>query len=92
MVFDVSTISLSNNPALTALATVNVGSGPVGVAALPDGTRFYTANSVSNDVTVVSASSYSVLKTIPVGQDPVWIASEPSSTKVYTANKLEAET
>lgn len=87
-VFDVSTISLSSNPPLTTLATVNVGSGPVGVAALPDGTRFYTANSVSNDVTVVSAASYSVLKTIPVGQDPVWIASEPSSTKVYTANKL----
>lgn len=87
-VFDVSTISLSSNPALTTLATVNVGSGPVGITALPDGTRFYTANSLSNDATVVSAASYSVLKTIPVGQDPVWIASEPSSTKVYTANKL----
>ena len=87
-VFDLSTINLSNNPALTTLATVNVGSGPVGVTALPDGTRFYTANSLSNDVTVVSATSFSVLKTIPVGQDPVWIASEPSSTKVYTANNL----
>ena len=54
--------------------------------ALPDGSRFYTANSVSNDVTVVNATSYVVTKTIPVGQGPVWIASEPSSSKVYTAN------
>jgi len=87
-VFDLSTINLAANPGLTTLATVNVGSGPVGVTALPDGTRFYTANSVSNDVTVVSATSYSVLKTIPVGQDPVWITSEPTSTKVYTANAV----
>ncbi len=86
-VFDLSNLNLNNNPVLNTLATVNVGSEPVGVTALPDGTRFYTANSISNDVTVVSATSYSVLKTIPVGQDPVWITSEPSSTKVYTANK-----
>jgi YVTN family beta-propeller protein len=86
-VFDLTTINLSNNPGLTTLATVNVGSGPVGVTALQDGTRFYTANSLSNDVTVVSATSYSVLKTVAVGQNPVWIASEPSSTKIYTANQ-----
>jgi YVTN family beta-propeller protein len=86
-VFDLSTLNLTLTPALTTLATVTVGSGPVGVTALPDGTRFYTANAASNDVTVVSATSYSVLKTIAVGQNPVWITSEPTSTKVYTANK-----
>jgi YVTN family beta-propeller protein len=85
-VFDLTTINVSNNPALTTLATVTVGSGPIGLAALPDGTRFYTANSISNDVTSVSATSFAVLKTIPVGQNPVWIASEPTSTKIYTAN------
>ena len=85
-VFDLSTINLANNPGLATLAAVNVGSGPVGITPLPDGTRFYTANSLSNDVTVVSATAFSVLKTIPVGQGPVFIASEPTSTKVYTAN------
>jgi YVTN family beta-propeller protein len=87
-VFDLSNINLGLAPGITTLATVNVGSGPVGITALPDGTRFYTANSLSNDVTVVSASSYGVLKTVAVGQNPVWIASEPSSSKVYTANKV----
>lgn len=86
-VFDLASINLSNNPVLPTLATVNVGSGPVGVTALPNGTKVYVANALSNDVTVISASSFGVLKTIPVGGDPVWIASEPSSTKIYTANK-----
>ncbi len=86
-VFDLSSINVNNNPVLPTLATVNVGSGPVGVTSLPNGTKFYTANAMSNDVTVVSATSFAVLKTIPVGQRPVWITSEPTSTKVYTANK-----
>ncbi len=86
-VFDLSNLNLTSNPPLPTLATVSVGSGPVGITALPDGTKFYTANATSNDVTVVSATSYSVLKTVQVGQNPVWIASEPSSTKIYTANK-----
>jgi len=87
-VFDLSKLSLTSNPALPTLATVTVGSGPVGLTTLPDGSKFYTANATSNDVTVVSASSYSVLKTVQVGQNPVWIASEPTSSKIYTANKI----
>jgi len=87
LVFDLASFNLANNPSMNTLATVSVGSGPVGLTPLPDGTRFYTANSLSNDVTVVSATSFAVLKTIAVGQDPVWIASEPTSTKIYTANK-----
>ena len=54
---------------------------------MPDGTKFYTANAGSNDVTVVSATGYNILKTVQVGQNPVWIASEPTSTKIYTANR-----
>jgi YVTN family beta-propeller protein len=85
--FDISNIVVANNPPMPTLGTANVGSSPVSVTALADGTRFYTANSASNDVTVVSATSFGVLKTIAVGQDPVWIASDPGSSKVYTANK-----
>ena len=85
-VFDVANLNLANNPPLPTLGTSNVGSAPVGVTALQDGTRFYVANSESNDVSVVSATSFLVLKTIPVGQKPVWIAADPGSTKVYSAN------
>ena len=64
-VFDLAAIDLNNNPPLNTLATVNVGSGPIGVTALPDGSRFYTANTMSNDVTVVNATSYVVTKPYP---------------------------
>lgn len=85
-VLDVSHIVQTNNPPIPTLGTARVGSGPVGVTALPDGSKFYTVNAGSNDVTVVSASSFGALKTVPVGQKPVFIASEPSSSKIYTAN------
>jgi len=85
-VFDVSNVSLGANPAIPTLATVTVGSAPVSVAALPNGINLYVANSISNDVSVVSSTSLTVVGTVPVGQNPVFIASEPTSTKVYTAN------
>src|ERR1039458_4004344 len=80
-------LNVANDPAMPTLATVNVGSGPVGVTALPDGTKFYVANGGSNDVTVVDASSFEVLTTVTVGQGPAFIQSEPTSSKVYVADR-----
>jgi YVTN family beta-propeller protein len=88
-VFDATNVNLSNSPAMPTLATVNVGTGPIGVTALSDGTKFYVANAGSDDVTVVSASSYSVLSTVPLAANanPVWINSDPTASKVYVANQ-----
>ncbi len=85
-VLNAADVALGVNPPIPTLATVTVGSRPVSVAALPNGLSFYVANSGSNNVSVVSSSSFSVVGTVPVGNTPVFIASEPSSTKVYTAN------
>ena len=85
-VFDVSNVVLAASPPITTLATVNVGSAPVSVAALPNGLSVYVANSVSNDVSVVNSNNLTVVATVPVGQVPKFIATEPSSSKVYTAN------
>ena len=54
----------------------------------------YVANSGSNTVTDVSATSFATLATIPLpsGANPVWIASEPTSTKVYVANQGTSST
>ena len=88
-VFDASNINVNNSPAIPLLGTTAVGTNPVGVTALPNGTRFYVANSVSNNVTDVSATSFAVLNTIPLpaGSNPVYIASEPTSSKIYVANQ-----
>ena len=86
-VLDASNVNLANNPAMPTLATLtmNAGSYPASVAALPDGTKFYVANAGSNDVTVFSASTFAVLSTVPLGQLPLFIQSEPTSAKIYVA-------
>ena len=88
-VFDASNINFSNSPAIPLLGTATVGTAPVSVTALPDGTRFYVSNSGSDNVTDVSATSFAALRNIslPAGSTPGWIASEPTSTKVYVANQ-----
>ncbi len=86
MVFDASNVNANVTPAIPLLGTTTVGTAPVSLATLPNGTKFYTANSGSNDVSVVSATSFSVLKTVPVGQTPMFVASEPSSTEIFVAN------
>lgn len=93
-VFDTTNVNPSNSPAIPLLATVPVGTGPIGVTGLPNGSLFYVANSGSDDVTVVSANSFSPLTTValPAGANPVWIASEPTSSKVYVADKGTSET
>jgi YVTN family beta-propeller protein len=86
-VFDASNVNVTKMPPIPSLsAPVAVGTAPVGIAALKDGTRFYVANSGSNDVSVVSATSFAVLKTVGAGVNPSFVAAEPGSTKVYVTN------
>ena len=84
-----SNVNINNSPAIPLLSTTAVGTNPVSVTALPNGTRFFVANAGSDSVTDASATSFSVLNTIalPAGSNPVWIASEPTSSKIYVANQ-----
>lgn len=93
-VFDASNVASGPPATIPLLATVPVGRGPIGIAALPDGSMFYVANSGSDNVTVVSGNSFSPLATValPAGANPMWIASEPTSTKIYVADYGTFET
>jgi YVTN family beta-propeller protein len=51
-----------------------VGKRPWNLALSPDGSRLYTANGVSNDVSVVDTRSGKVLRTIAAGTGPWGIA------------------
>ena len=85
--FDASNVNVANMPPIPSLsAPVTVGTTPSGIVALQDGTRFYVVNSGSNDVSVVSATSFTVLKTVAVGVGPTFVAADPGSTKVYVTN------
>ncbi len=79
----VSVIDTSTN---TVVATVAVGSNPVGVAITPDGTRAYVANQLSNSVSVIDTSSNTVVATVAVGSNPVGVAITPDGTRAYVAN------
>ncbi len=93
-VFDAANVVSGPPATIPLLATVPVGTGPVGIAELPNGSMFYVANAGSDDVTVVSGNSFSPLATValPAGANPVWIASEPTSTKIYVADKGTSQT
>src|ERR1019366_4715793 len=52
-IFDASNVNVANSPPIPSLAApVLVGTAPAGIAALQDGSRFYVANSGSNNVSV----------------------------------------
>jgi YVTN family beta-propeller protein len=53
---------------------VAVGTRPWGIALSADGTRLYTANGPSNDVSVVDTTTLKVIKKIPVGKSPWGVA------------------
>lgn len=83
----VSIIRTDVSPPVVLGAKATVGTAPLSVTALADGSRAYVANSVSNTVSVINTSNNTVSKTIAVGTNPVSIASSSDSTKVYAANR-----
>ena len=62
------------------------GGGPRTVAVNTNGTVVYTANFVSNTVSVVNAASNTVTALVPVGSNPFGIATTPGGGPVYVAN------
>ncbi len=61
----------------SVVATIPVGRRPWGIALSPDGSRLYTANGFSNDVSVVDTRALKVIATIPAGDGPWGVATSP---------------
>ena len=68
--FDDGTVSVIDTASNTIVATVNVGSGPYGVAVSPDGAEVYVANSGSDNVSVIETANHTVTDTVNVGDGP----------------------
>jgi YVTN family beta-propeller protein len=72
----VAVISLGNSSAHSPsggaklVKEIPVGKRPWGIALSRDGTRLYTANGPSNDVSIIDTGSLSVIKRVPVGSSP----------------------
>jgi YVTN family beta-propeller protein len=59
------------------VGSVEVGPRPWGLAISPDGSRLYTANGPSNDVSVVDTTSLTVVARIAAGRSPWGVAIVP---------------
>jgi len=70
------------------VATIPVGSVPIGMAVNATSNKIYVANSGSNDVSVIDGASNSVAATItdPNAVSPVAVAVNPTTNTIYVAN------
>jgi len=59
---------------LALITLIPVGQRPWGIALTPDGRKLYTANGVSNDVSVIDTSTNRVVSTIKAGDGPWGVA------------------
>jgi len=84
--FSSDSVSVINTATNTVTGTVGVGSGPIGVAFTPYGSRAYVANSNSNSVSVINTATKAVISTVAVGSFPQGLAITPNGSRVYVSN------
>jgi YVTN family beta-propeller protein len=87
------TVSVLDVRTAAIVATVPVGCDPRDLAALPDGSRVYVANTCADDpdmltdtVSVIDAATRAVVDTIDVGTAPLSLAVRPDGSRLYVAN------
>ena len=76
------TITVLNTATNTVVATIQVGASPIGVAISPDGSRVYVANLVSQNTSVIDASTNKVIATIMAGGGD-YLAISPDGKYLY---------
>lgn len=77
-------------PANNVVATVTVGSYPYGFVVSPDNSMVYVANSGSNNVSVIDATTNTLKTTITVGTYPEFAAVTPDGKSLYVTNYGDA--
>jgi YVTN family beta-propeller protein len=84
--FGDDTVSAIDTADQTVVATIPVGNGPNGIAALPDGSRVYAINYGADSVSVISTATNDVVDTITVGPRPADAAATPDGRFLYVTN------
>jgi autotransporter-associated beta strand protein/YVTN family beta-propeller protein len=86
-VFGENRISVIDSTTHNEIATINVGTNPVGVAISPDGLKAYVSNSGDNTISVINIATNSVTNTLNVGTNPQSIIVSNDGSTVYVANQ-----
>jgi len=82
--FDSNSVSVIDIESNNVVATIPVGSQPLGVAVNNTGTRIYVTN--LDSVSVIDGSSKSVIATLPLGGELTGVAVNPAGTRVYVGD------
>ncbi len=72
-----STISVINGISGKVIKTVNVPSGPVGIATTGGGSRIYVADGGASKISIINGTSYAVIRNITLKSAPLAIAVHP---------------
>lgn len=78
------------------VASVDVGSGPRGVAVAPDGSQVYVTNERSGSISdidtrtrVIDTATGALVKTIDLDSPPDTVAVAPDGSRVYVTNPVD---
>jgi YVTN family beta-propeller protein len=88
---DDGSISVVDTTTLGVVATVAVGSYPLGLASSPDGRRIYVANGGADTVSVVDTASLAVVATVTVGLEPTAPTVDETGSRLYVTIAREDE-
>ncbi len=86
-----SSLTASRAKRQTIIHTIDIvpgvdGRSPRGVDVNPNMNRIYTANELSNTVSVIDAVTHTLLDTVNVGVSPLSLAVNPSTGRIYVSN------
>ncbi|MCO1602093.1 YncE family protein [Desulfosporosinus nitroreducens] len=89
------TVTVINTATNTILTTIPLpaGSGPIGIAITPDGSRAYVTNFANDTVTVINTATNTILTTIlvlPAGSASNGIAITPDGLRAYVTNLVNS--
>ena len=83
------TVSVIDTATHTVVATISVGSRPIGVAVSPDGSRVYVANYASGTVSVIDTSANAVIAAVSLASSyPLGIAVTPDGSRAYVTHEV----
>jgi uncharacterized repeat protein (TIGR01451 family) len=82
-----NSVSVIDTATNTVVATIAVGSRPIGVAVSPDGLRVYVANYAGSSVSVIDTAANAVIATVSLASPfPIGIAVSPDGSRVYVTH------
>ena len=84
-VMALSGLASATMPSTTAVTTITVGTGPIGVAVSPDGSSVWVTNCNGTTVSRINTTTNAVTS-ITVGNNPQGVAVSPDGSSVWVSN------